>query len=162
VTHKVNVSITRCTNNYGPYQYPEKVIPLFVTNLLDGLSVPLYGDGMNVRDWLHVDDHCRGIQLVLERGRAGEVYNIGGGVELTNRELTERLLSSCGRDWDGFVDYVEDRKGHDRRYSLDDSKIRQELGYEPATPFESGLADTVDWYRANESWWRHLKQTNQG
>ncbi len=162
VTHKVNVSITRCTNNYGPYQFPEKVIPLFVTNLLDGLSVPLYGDGMNVRDWLHVDDHCRGIQLVLERGRAGEVYNIGGGVELTNRELTERLLSSCGRDWDGFVDYVEDRKGHDRRYSLDDSKIRQELGYEPATPFESGLADTVDWYRANESWWRHLKQTNQG
>ena len=161
VTHKVNVSITRCTNNYGPYQYPEKVIPLFVTNLLDGLSVPLYGDGLNVRDWLHVDDHCRGIQLVLERGQAGEIYNIGGGVELTNRELTERLLVACGREWDGFVDYVEDRKGHDRRYSLDDSKIRDELGYEPATGFDDGLAATVDWYRANESWWRHLKRTNQ-
>ena len=160
VTHKVNVSITRCTNNYGPYQYPEKVIPLFVTNLLDGLSVPLYGDGMNVRDWLHVDDHCRGIQLVLERGRAGEIYNIGGGVELTNKELTERLLSACGRDWDGYVDYVEDRKGHDRRYSLDDTKIREELGYEPTTGFGAGLAATVQWYRDNESWWRQLKGTN--
>src|SRR3954452_11412237 len=157
VTHKVNVSITRCTNNYGPYQYPEKVIPLFVTNLLDGGRVPLYGDGMNVRDWLHVDDHCRGIQLVLERGRAGETYNIGGGVELTNRELTERLLAACGRDWDGHVDYVEDRKGHDRRYSLDDTKIRAELGYATATDFEDGLAATVQWYRDNESWWRPLK-----
>ena len=157
VTHKLNVSITRCTNNYGPYQFPEKVIPLFVTNLLDGLHVPLYGDGLNVRDWLHVDDHCRGIQLVLERGRAGEFYNIGGGVELTNRELTERLLDACGRDWDTYVDYVEDRKGHDRRYSLSDEKIRSELGYEPAVPFEQGLADTIQWYRDNESWWRPLK-----
>src|SRR4051795_1184922 len=158
VTHKVNVSITRCTNNYGPHQYPEKVIPLFVTNLLDGMRVPLYGDGMNVRDWLHVDDHCRGVQLVLERGRAGEIYNIGGGVELANRELTERLLAACGRDWDGFVDYVEDRKGHDRRYSLSDDKIRAELGYEPRMAFEQGLADTVQWYRDNESWWRPLKK----
>ncbi len=157
VTHKLNVSITRCTNNYGPYQYPEKVIPLFVTNLLDGLRVPLYGDGLNVRDWLHVADHCRGVQVVLERGRAGETYNIGGGVELTNRELTERLLAACGRDWDGFVDYVEDRKGHDRRYSLSDDKMRAELGYAPATSFEEGLAATVQWYRDNESWWRPLK-----
>ena len=157
VTHKVNVSITRCTNNYGPYQYPEKVIPLFITNLLDGLRVPLYGDGMNVRDWLHVDDHCRGVQLVLERGRAGEVYNIGGGVELPNRELTERLLGLCGREWESFVEYVDDRLGHDRRYSLDDSKIRDELGYSPQTSFDGGLATTVQWYRDNESWWRSLK-----
>jgi dTDP-glucose 4,6-dehydratase len=157
VTHKMNVSITRCTNNYGPYQYPEKVIPLFVTNLLDGQTVPLYGDGLNIRDWLHVDDHCRGIQLVVEGGRAGEVYNIGGGVELTNRELTERLLDATGRDWDTFVTYVEDRKGHDRRYSLSDDKIREELGYEPGIEFTAGLAETVQWYRDHESWWRPLK-----
>jgi len=158
VTHGLNVSITRCTNNYGPYQYPEKVIPLFVTNLLDGLKVPLYGDGLNVRDWLHVEDHCRGIQLVLQRGKPGEVYNIGGGVELTNRELTERLLDACGRDWDAHVDYVEDRKGHDRRYSLSDDKIRRELGYAPHVDFVEGLAATVQWYRENESWWRPLKE----
>jgi dTDP-glucose 4,6-dehydratase len=160
VTHKVDVSITRCTNNYGPYQYPEKVIPLFVTNLLDGKKVPLYGDGLNIRDWLHVDDHCRGIQLVLAGGRAGETYNIGGGVELTNRELTERLLAACGRDWDEFVDYVEDRKGHDRRYSLSDAKIREELGYAPGMSFDQGLADTVRWYREREDWWRPLKEGN--
>jgi dTDP-glucose 4,6-dehydratase len=158
VTHRLNVSITRCTNNYGPYQYPEKVIPLFVTNLLDGLKVPLYGDGLNIRDWLHVDDHCRGIQAVLVKGRPGETYNIGGGVELANRELTEKLLEACGRDWDAFVEYVEDRKGHDRRYSLNDDKIRAELGYEPRVSFEEGLAATVQWYRDNESWWRPLKE----
>jgi dTDP-glucose 4,6-dehydratase len=160
VTHKLDVSITRCTNNYGPHQYPEKVIPLFVTNLIDGLPVPLYGDGLNIRDWLHVDDHCRGIQLVLERGRAGEVYNIGGGVELTNRELTTRLLEACDRD-ESFITYVEDRKGHDRRYSLDDTKIRDELGYAPHVDFEEGLAATVKWYRDNESWWRPLKAAAQ-
>ena len=159
VTHKVNVSITRCTNNYGPYQYPEKVIPLFVTNLLDGAPVPLYGDGLNIRDWLHVDDHCRAIQLVLEDGRPGEIYNIGGGVELTNRDLTQRLLDACGRDWSTHVTYVEDRKGHDRRYSLSDEKLRAELGYEPRVSFDTGLAETVQWYRDNESWWRPLKQT---
>jgi dTDP-glucose 4,6-dehydratase len=157
VTHKLNVSITRCTNNCGPYQYPEKVIPLFVTNLLDGKTVPLYGDGLNIRDWLHVDDHCRGIQLVVDSGRPGEVYNIGGGVELTNRELTERLLAATGRDWATFVTYVEDRKGHDRRYSLSDDKIRTELGYAPRVDFTDGLAETVQWYRDNESWWRPLK-----
>jgi dTDP-glucose 4,6-dehydratase len=158
VTHGLDVVITRCTNNYGPYQYPEKVIPLFVTNLLDRLSVPLYGDGLNVRDWLHVDDHCRAIALVLEGGRTGETYNIGGGVEMTNRDLTKRLVDACGRDWSS-VEAVEDRKGHDRRYSLDDSKLRDELGYRPQVDFDSGLAATVQWYRDNEAWWRPLKQT---
>lgn len=156
VTHGLDVVITRCTNNYGPYQYPEKVIPLFVTNLTDGEQVPLYGDGLNIRDWLHVDDHCQAIALVLERGRAGEIYNIGGGIELTNRDLTERLVAACGRDWSA-VRPVEDRKGHDRRYSLDDSKLRDELGYSPKMDFETGLADTVRWYQDNEAWWRPLK-----
>jgi dTDP-glucose 4,6-dehydratase len=154
-TFGLEVSITRCSNNYGPYQYPEKVIPLFVTNLLDGATVPLYGDGLNVRDWLHVDDHCRGIQLVLERGEPGATYNIGGGTELTNRVLTERLLEACGADWDR-VDYVTDRKGHDRRYSVDITKINN-LGYTPAVPFAQGLADTVAWYRDNRAWWEPLK-----
>jgi dTDP-glucose 4,6-dehydratase len=156
VTHRLDVVITRCTNNYGPYQYPEKLIPLFVTNLFDGLTVPLYGDGLNVRDWLHVEDHCRALALVLAGGRAGEIYNIGGGVELNNRELTERLLDMCGHDW-SKVEPVEDRKGHDRRYSLDDSKLRAELGYAPAVSFEDGLAETVKWYRDNEQWWRPLR-----
>jgi dTDP-glucose 4,6-dehydratase len=156
VTHGMDVVVTRCTNNYGPYQYPEKVIPLFVSNLLDGLTVPLYGDGLNVRDWLHVDDHCRALALICEKGRAGEIYNIGGGVELTNRELTERLLAACGRDWSS-VEAVVDRLGHDRRYSLDDTKLRDELGYAPAMDFETGLAATVEWYRNNEQWWRPLK-----
>jgi dTDP-glucose 4,6-dehydratase len=155
-THRLDVSITRCSNNYGPYQFPEKVIPLFVTNLLDGRSVPLYGDGLNVRDWLHVDDHCRGIHLVLTRGRAGEVYNIGGGTELTNHELTERLLAACGADWSS-VQHVEDRKGHDRRYSVDISKISEELGYRPHVPFDAGLAETVQWYSQNREWWEPLR-----
>jgi dTDP-glucose 4,6-dehydratase len=156
VTHGLDVVITRCTNNYGPYQFPEKVIPLFVTNLLDGLPVPLYGDGLHIRDWLHVDDHCRGIAMVLERGRSGEIYNIGGGIEMTNHDLTRRLVDACGRDWSA-VQLVEDRKGHDRRYSLDDSKLRDELGYEPTVDFDAGLAATVKWYRDNEAWWRPLK-----
>jgi dTDP-glucose 4,6-dehydratase len=155
-THGVPVVVTRCSNNYGPYQFPEKVIPLFVTNLLDGGRVPLYGDGSNVRDWLHVDDHCRGIQLVLEGGRVGEVYNIGGGTELSNKELTALLLESCGADWES-VDYVEDRKGHDQRYSVDIAKISDELGYQPEVPFASGLKDTVAWYGENRSWWEPLK-----
>ena len=155
-THGLDVRITRCSNNYGPYQYPEKVIPLFVTNLLDGLRVPLYGDGLNVRDWLHVDDHCRGIALVLEGGRAGEIYHIGGGTELTNSELTARLLHALGADW-SRVRPVEDRKAHDRRYSLDWSKINRELGYAPAVGFEDGLAVTVRWYAENREWWEPLK-----
>jgi dTDP-glucose 4,6-dehydratase len=156
ITHGLDVVMTRCTNNYGHYQFPEKVIPLFVTNLIDGLPVPLYGDGLNIRDWLHVDDHCRGIAMVLERGRTGETYNIGGGVELTNRDLTQRLLDACDRD-ESFITPVEDRKGHDRRYSIDDSKLRDELGYEPLTGFDEGLAATVQWYRDHEAWWRPLK-----
>ena len=156
-THGMDVVLTRCSNNYGHYQFPEKVIPLFVTNLIDGKTVPLYGDGLNVRDWLHVDDHCRGIQLVLEGGRAGEVYNIGGGTELSNRELTERLLEACGTDWSRVVQ-VEDRKGHDRRYSVDITKISEELGYTPQVPFEQGMAETVQWYRDNRAWWEPLKQ----
>jgi len=156
-THGLDVSITRCSNNYGPYHFPEKLIPLFVTNLIDGHPVPLYGDGGNVRDWLHVDDHCRGIALVLAKGRAGEIYNIGGGTELTNRELTQLLLDATGRDWSSVVN-VDDRKGHDRRYSVDIAKISAELGYEPLVPFEQGLADVVDWYRDNRAWWEPLKE----
>jgi dTDP-glucose 4,6-dehydratase len=155
-THGLPVSITRCSNNYGPYQFPEKVIPLFVTNLIDGRKVPLYGDGLNVRDWLHVADHCRGIQLVAEGGRAGEIYNIGGGTELTNRELTERLLEATGTDWSS-VEVVTDRKGHDRRYSVDITKISAELGYAPQVDFAEGLAGTVAWYRDNRRWWEPLK-----
>ena len=155
-SHGVPVSITRCSNNYGPYQHPEKVIPLFVTNLIDGLTVPLYGDGLNVRDWLHVDDHCRAIHLVLTGGRAGEVYNIGGGTELTNRELTALLLEATGSG-PGRVTPVADRLGHDRRYSVDITKITRELGYEPAVDFPSGLAGTVEWYRTHRDWWEPLR-----
>ncbi len=156
-THKLDVVVTRCSNNYGPYQFPEKVIPLFVTNLLDGLTVPLYGDGGNVRDWLHVADHCAGIDLALRRGRAGEVYHIGGGTELSNKELTALLLDACGAGWERVVP-VEDRKGHDRRYSLDITKISEELGYAPAYDFERGLAETVAWYRDNRAGWEPLKE----
>ncbi len=159
-THGLPVCITRCSNNYGPYQFPEKVIPLFVTNLIDGAEVPLYGEGSNVRDWLHVDDHCRGIHLVLDGGRPGEVYNIGGGTELTNKELTGLLLEATGTDWDR-VRKVTDRLGHDLRYSVDISKISDELGYRPQVPFEQGLADTVAWYRDNRAWWEPLKQRAQ-
>jgi len=155
-THGLPVCVTRCSNNYGPYQFPEKVIPLFVTNLLDGRKVPLYGDGLNVRDWLHVDDHCHGIQLVADGGRPGEIYNIGGGTELTNRELTERLLAALGAGWEQ-VEPVPDRKGHDRRYSVDIAKISTELGYRPRVPFDEGLAATVAWYRDNRAWWEPLK-----
>jgi dTDP-glucose 4,6-dehydratase len=156
-THGLPVCVTRCSNNYGPYQFPEKVIPLFVTNLVDGGTVPLYGEGANVRDWLHVDDHCRGIQLVLEGGRAGEVYNIGGGTELTNRELTGRLLEACGAGWERVVN-VQDRLGHDLRYSVSIEKIRRELGYEPRVEFAQGLTETVRWYVANRAWWEPLKE----
>jgi len=155
-THGLNTSITRCSNNYGPYHFPEKVIPLFVTNLIDGLHVPLYGDGHNQRDWLHVDDHCRGIALVLQKGRAGEIYNIGGGTELSNRELTDMLLQATDRD-ESFVDYVKDRKGHDRRYCVSIDKISSELGYAPQVPFDQGLADVVQWYRDHRDWWEPLK-----
>ncbi|MDH2387879.1 dTDP-glucose 4,6-dehydratase [Streptomyces sp. HNM0663] len=155
-THGLPVSITRCGNNYGPYQYPEKVVPLFITNLLDGLNVPLYGDGGNVRDWIHVDDHCRAVRLVARRGVAGEVYHIAGTAELTNRELTARLLDALEADWQR-VEQAPDRKGHDRRYSLTDGKLR-ELGHTPRTAFDRGLAETVEWYAANRRWWEPLKK----
>ena len=156
-THGLAVCVTRCSNNYGPYQFPEKVIPLFVTNLMDGETVPLYGEGANQRDWLHVDDHCRAVHLVLEAGRPGEVYNIGGGTELTNRSLTEKLLLACGADWSRVV-LVEDRLGHDLRYSVSSDKIRTELGFSPGVDFEEGLAETVRWYAANRVWWEPLKE----
>jgi dTDP-glucose 4,6-dehydratase len=156
-TYGLDVRITRCSNNFGVYQYPEKVIPLFITNLIDGLKVPLYGDGLNIRDWLHVDDHCRGIELVVQGGRSGEVYNIGGGTELTNRELTSLILSTFGVG-DEMIQPVADRPGHDRRYSLDWSKINSELGYKPTTSLDSSIGEVVDWYRSHESWWRPLKE----
>ena len=156
-THGLDVRVTRCSNNYGPHQFPEKVIPLFITNLLDGEQVPLYGEGVNVRDWLHVDDHCQGVELVGTQGRPGEIYNIGGGTELSNKDLTGLLLKACGADWDR-VRKVEDRKGHDLRYSVDWTKARTELGYRPRHDFASGLAATVAWYRDHRAWWEPLKR----
>ena len=154
-THDLPVVVTRCSNNFGPYQHPEKVIPLFTTNLLDGKKVPLYGDGGNVRDWIHVWDHNRAADLVLRKGTVGEIYNIGAGNELTNVELTERLLRLCGRD-ESFIERVTDRLGHDRRYSITAAKIEQ-LGWKCEHDLEQGLADTVAWYRDNRWWWEPLK-----
>ena len=156
-THGLDVVITRCSNNYGPFHFPEKLIPLFITNLLDGEKVPVYGNGRNVRDWLHVDDHCRGIHAALMKGNSGEVYNIGGGRELTNLEITHLILGAMGAD-ESSIEYVEDRKGHDLRYSVDWSKINHELGYEPQVEFEDGLHETIQWYRDNRSWWEPLKK----
>ncbi|MFI2206221.1 dTDP-glucose 4,6-dehydratase [Streptomyces sp. NPDC020192] len=160
-THGLDVRVTRSSNTYGPHQFPEKIVPLFVTHLLEGLKVPLYGDGRNVRDWLHVDDHCRGIELVRTKGRPGEVYNLGGGTELSNRELTGLLLDACGAGWDR-VAYVADRKGHDLRYSVDWSKARDELGYRPRRHFAGSLAETVAWYRDHRDWWEPLKRRGAG
>ena len=157
-THKLDTVITRCSNNYGHYQFPEKVMPLFITNILEGKKVPLYGNGLNIRDWLHVDDHCRGIALALVKGRSGEVYNIGGGTELTNIELTHKILKAMNVGED-FIQPVEDRKGHDLRYSVDISKISKELGYKPEVDFDKGLQETINWYKNNESWWRRHKQS---
>ncbi len=154
-THGLPVVVTRCTNNFGPYQYPEKAIPLFTTNLLDGEAIPLYGDGLNERDWLYVDDHCSGVHLALHRGNPGEIYNIGAGNETPNRVLVDKLLALLGKD-ERSVDYVEDRLGHDRRYSVDISKITA-LGWRRERSLDEALAATVEWYRANEWWWRPLK-----
>jgi dTDP-glucose 4,6-dehydratase len=157
-TYGVDVRVTRCSNNYGPNQFPEKLIPLFVTNLIGGLQVPIYGDGSNVRDWLHVDDHCQGIHAVLTKGSAGEIYNIGGGVELTNLSLTLKILKLMGKD-ESSIRFVDDRLGHDLRYSVDIKKISENLGYKPQIDFESGLRNTLNWYQENESWWRPLRAT---
>jgi dTDP-glucose 4,6-dehydratase len=154
-THGLPVTVTRCTNNFGPFQYPEKAIPLFTTNLLDGRRIPLYGDGLNERDWLFVDDHCSGVHLVLHKGAAGEIYNIGAGNETPNRVLVDKLLELVGKD-ESSVDYVEDRLGHDRRYSVDITRIT-ELGWTKRRTLDEALAETVAWYRANEWWWRPLK-----
>ncbi len=156
-THGMDIRVTRCSNNYGRNQFPEKVIPLFVTNLIDNKKVPVYGSGLNVRDWLHVDDHCHGIHLALTKGKAGEVYNIGGGTELNNLELTDKILGIMGKGQES-IEYVEDRKGHDLRYSVDISKISNELGYAPQVDWEVGLMETINWYQENEAWWRPLKK----
>ncbi len=154
-THGLDVLITRCSNNYGPNHFPEKLIPLFITNLIVGKKVPVYGDGKNVRDWLHVDDHCQGIFKALQNGNAGEVYNIGGGQELSNLEITDLILKSMGAD-SSSIEYVEDRKGHDFRYSVNCEKAKKELGYEPKIDFSAGLLETIEWYKNNEIWWRPL------
>ena len=155
-TYGLPVVVTRSSNNFGPYQFPEKVIPLFVTNLLDGRQVPLYGDGLNVRDWCFVEDNCAAVDLVLRKGITGEVYNIGAGNEVTNRELTDRLLALCDRD-ESSIDYVEDRLGHDRRYSVDIAKVKA-LGWAPARELGEALAATVAWYREHRWWWEPLKE----
>lgn len=155
-THDVPVIITRASNNYGPYQFPEKILPLFVTNLMDNIPVPLYGDGGNVRDWLHVLDHCRGVDLIMHTGQNGEVYNIGGGNEVKNVDLTHKILELCGKGKE-LIKPVQDRKGHDRRYSLSTKKL-QTMGWAPQVPFEEGLRETVAWYQANEWWWRPIKE----
>jgi len=155
-THGIDVLITRCSNNYGTHHFPEKLIPLFITNLIEGKKVPIYGSGNNVRDWLHVDDHCRGLYSALMNGRSGEIYNIGGGRELTNLEITNLILEAMDTDLSS-IEFVEDRKGHDLRYSVDWSKINRELGYEPQVKFEDGLKETIQWYRDNEAWWKPLK-----
>ncbi|NDC37723.1 MAG: dTDP-glucose 4,6-dehydratase, partial [Proteobacteria bacterium] len=157
-THGLNALITRCTNNYGPYQFPEKLIPLFVTNALEGKKLPLYGDGMNVRSWLHVRDHCEALLLVAERGRAGEVYNIGGAeeAELPNVEITQRILKTLGKP-ESLIQYVADRPAHDRRYAIDYSKIHTELGWSPQVPVADGIDATVRWYVDNRHWWERIK-----
>ena len=156
-TFGLPVLITRCSNNYGPYQFPEKLIPLFVTNLLEGKKVPLYGDGMNVRDWLYVDDHCEALWAVLSGGRPGEVYNIGGDNEIPNRTITETILRLMGKDWDSSVQYVKDRAGHDRRYAIDAAKMRSELGWKPRFTFEQAIRQTVQWYLDHADWWKAIK-----
>jgi len=157
-TYRVPVIVTRASNNYGPYQFPEKIIPLFVTHAIDGIPLPLYGDGLNVRDWLHVDDHCRAIDLLLEKGVPGETYNVGGGNEVANIELTRRILGLLGQP-ETLIRRVTDRPGHDRRYSLSCARLRG-LGWSPQVAFDAGLRATVDWYRANEAWWRPLKEAD--
>ncbi|MDD5540164.1 MAG: dTDP-glucose 4,6-dehydratase [Candidatus Marinimicrobia bacterium] len=156
-THGLPVIVTRSSNNYGAYQYPEKVIPLFITNILQGKKVPVYGKGLNIRDWLHVEDNCEAIRLVAENGVPGEIYNIAGNHEIPNIKLTRLIIQAMGIEaWTGHLVYVEDRKGHDWRYSMNCNKIRNELGWKPQIPFDEGLVNTINWYKENESWWKPL------
>ena len=152
-TYSLDLMISRCCNNYGPNQFPEKIIPLFITNLIQGKKIPVYGDGLNVREWIHVDDHCRGLEQIFENGKAGEVYNLGSNAEFTNLELTTELLKSFGLGKDK-INYVADRLGHDRRYSLNFEKAANILGYKPGITFESGLLETIEWYKNNYNWWK--------
>lgn len=154
-TYKLPVLITRCSNNYGPYQYPEKLIPFFIKRLVNNKSVPVYGDGLNVRDWLHVADHCSAIDLVMQNGKPGEVYNIGGNNEKTNMEITKLVLAGLGKS-ENMIEYVKDRLGHDRRYAIDSSKIQNELGWQPTITFEDGIKQTIEWYLQNKEWWEKL------
>ncbi|MGG2066655.1 dTDP-glucose 4,6-dehydratase [Bacillus sp. S14(2024)] len=156
-TYQLPIIVTRCSNNYGPYQYPEKLIPLMITNALEGKKLPLYGDGLNIRDWLHVNDHCSAIDVVLHKGKVGEVYNIGGDNEKTNVEVVEQILTLLKKGKDDIY-HVTDRLGHDRRYAIDAKKIKQELGWKPAYTFKQGIEETVHWYKENEQWWRPLKE----
>ena len=155
-TYKLPVLNTRCSNNYGPYQYPEKLIPFFISQLLKGEKVPVYGDGLNVRDWLYVYDHCKAIDVVLHKGRVGEVYNIGGHNEKTNMEITHLILDAMGKD-ESSIKYVEDRLGHDRRYAIANDKIQSELGWEPSVTFEEGIKLTIDWYLNNQDWIKSIE-----
>ena len=154
-TFKMPITISRCSNNYGPYHFPEKLIPLVITRALDEQSVPVYGEGANVRDWLYVKDHCRAIETILHKGKEGEIYNIGGNSEKTNLEVVKTVLSALGKNED-LITFVKDRPGHDLRYAIDASKIKQKLGWEPATSFEKGIAETVDWYIKNKTWWQNI------
>ena len=156
-TFGMNISITSCSNNYGPYQFPEKLIPLMVTNAMDGKKLPIYGDGLNVRDWLHVEDHCQAIDLVLREGQAGEIYNIGGHNERTNNEIVHLIVDYLDAP-EELITYVEDRLGHDKRYAIDPTKIETELGWKPKYTFDTGIIETIEWYKANENWWRPLKE----
>ena len=156
-TYGMNVNITRCSNNYGPYHFPEKLIPLMISNGMDNKELPIYGDGLNIRDWLHVQDHCQAIDLVLHKGRKGEVYNIGGHNERTNNEIVEIIIEKLGLSQD-LIKYVEDRLGHDKRYAIDPTKLETELGWKPKYTFDTGIVETIQWYQANEAWWRPLKE----
>jgi len=155
-THGLPITITNCSNNYGPYQFPEKLIPLFVTNLLEGKKVPVYGDGLNIRDWLYVEDHCQAIDLVLSKGKIGETYCVGGNEEKTNLEITYKILKFLGFG-EEKIEHIVDRKGHDKRYAIDSSKIREELGWQPEHTFEDAMKKTVEWYKENQEWWKRIK-----
>lgn len=155
-TFNLPITISNCSNNYGPYQFPEKLIPLFATNLIEDKKIPLYGDGMNIRDWLYVEDHCEAIDLILKKGKIGETYCVGGNCEKTNKEITYKILELMGKG-EEMIEFVADRKGHDRRYAIDSSKIQRELGWTPKNTFEEGIKKTIEWYKENENWWKKIK-----